>query len=494
MILFLNPRATRKGNQRYPLSILALAATIEGREDYAIVDGNIDDDPRIALEQIMRERPARLLAVTVMPGPQTRSAVPICKWFRETYTHVPIVWGGYFPSLYPDAALNANYVDFVARGQGEDTFIELLAALETPGPHTINRSRFAAIRGLSFKDDFGLTVHNADRPLRSPGDFPAMPYHRLDPKPYLRPTFLGSRTTVYQASIGCPYQCNFCGVVGFSGSREKIEPPERTVAVLSQLQRDYGVNAVQFYDNNFFMREDHARELAERMIPLKMNWWCETRVDSLLRYSDETIRKIRESGCVMIFFGVESGSNKKLKEMKKEITAEQSLELASKMRKFGIVPEFSLIFGDPADSESDFDETVAFARQVKRINPAVEIVVQTYCPVPQRRGEMYGKLDNFEFPTTPDEWATDRWHNFAMRRDPELSWLPPELRRKIRGFETVMNARWPTVQDWRLPSWGRVMLKGLGTWRYAFGAFDNPVELRWVQKMVRLREPRLESL
>jgi anaerobic magnesium-protoporphyrin IX monomethyl ester cyclase len=494
VILFLNPRATRKGNQRYPLSILALAATIEGRENYAIVDGNIDDDPRIALEQIMRERPARLLAVTVMPGPQTRSAVPLCKWFREAYPGVPIVWGGYFPSLYPDAALNASYVDFVARGQGEDTFIELLAALETPVPHTKNRSRFAAIRGLSFKDDFGLTVHNADRPLRSPGDFPAMPYHRLDPKPYLRPTFLGSRTTVYQASIGCPYQCNFCGVVGFSGSREKIEPPERTVAVLAKLQRDYGVNAVQFYDNNFFMREDHARELAERMIPLKMNWWCETRVDSLLRYSDETIRKVRESGCVMIFFGVESGSNKKLKEMKKEITAEQSLELAAKMRTFGIVPEFSLIFGDPADSESDFEETVAFARQVKRINPDVEIVVQTYCPVPQRRGEMYGKLDNFEFPTTPDEWATDRWHNFAMRRDPELSWLPPELRRKIRGFETVMNARWPTVQDWRLPAWGRVMLKGLGTWRYAFGAFDNPAELRWVQKMVRLREPRLESL
>ncbi len=488
MILFLNPRATRKGNQRYPLSILALAAMIEGREDYRIVDGNRIDDPRVELTSIMAEHEdeVRLLAVTVMPGPQTRSAIPVCKWFRENFPRVPIVWGGYFPSLYPDAALNANYVDFAVRGQGEETFVELLDAIDT--------GKFAGIRGLSYKDDFGLRVHNADRPLKSPGDFPPMPYHRLDPKPYLRPTFLGSRTTVYQASIGCPYQCNFCGVVGFSGSREKMEPPARTVETLARLQRDYGVNAVQFYDNNFFMREDQARELAERMIPLKMNWWCETRVDSMLRYSDDTVRKIRESGCVMIFFGVESGSNKKLKEMKKEITAEQSLELAARMRKFGIVPEFSLIFGDPADSESDFHETVAFARQVKRINPDVEIVVQTYCPVPQRRGEMYGRLDNFDFPTTPDEWATDRWYNFAMRKDPELSWLPPELRQKIRGFETVMNARWPTVQDWRLPTWGRVMLKSLGTWRYAFGAFDNPVELRWAQKLVRLREPRLESL
>ncbi len=462
---------------------------IEGHEDYAIVDGNSIDDPRIEIVAIMAEREehVRLLAVSVMPGLQVRSAIPVCKWFRENYPRVPIVWGGYFPSLYPDATLNASYVDFAVRGQGEETFVELLTALQR------NR-KFSGIRGLSFKDDFGLHVHNADRPLRSPGDFPPAPYHRLDPKQYLRPTFLGSRTTVYQASIGCPYQCNFCGVVGFSGSREKMEPPARTAETLARLQRDYGVDAVQFYDNNFFVREDHARELAERMTPLKMKWWCETRVDTMLRFSDETLRKIRESGCVMMFFGVESGSNQKLKEMKKEITAEQSLELAARMGRFGIVPEFSIIFGDPADSESDFHETVAFARKVKRTNPAVEIIVQTYCPVPQRRGEMYGCLDNFDFPTTPDEWATDRWYNFAMRKDPELSWLPPELRRKIRGFETVMNARWPTMQDWRLPAWARITLKTLGTWRYALGAFDNPAELRWAQKLVRLREPRLESL
>ncbi|PYT17145.1 MAG: B12-binding domain-containing radical SAM protein [Acidobacteria bacterium] len=487
MILFFNPRATKPKNRRYPLSVLALAAMIEGKEEYAIIDGNIDDDPRASIDRVMRERAARLLAVTVMPGPQMVAALPVCRWFKDAYPQVPVVWGGYFPSLYPDAALNAGYVDFVVRGQGEDTFVELLASLE-------NGRQYTGIRGLSFKDQFGLHVHNPERPLRSPGDFPAMPYHRLDPEQYLRPTFLGSRTTVHQASIGCPYQCNFCGVVPFSGAREKVEPPARTAAILGQLRRDYGANAVQFYDNNFFLREDHARELAERMIPLRMHWWCETRVDAVLRFSDDTLRKIRESGCVMIFFGVESGSNRKLKEMKKEITAEQSLELAARIRQFDIVPEFSLIFGDPRDSESDFHETVAFARRVKRINPDVEIVVQTYVPVPQRRGQMYGNLDGFEFPTTPEEWATERWFNFAIRKDPELRWLPPELRRKIQGFETVMNARWPTVQDWRLPAWGRWMLKGLGSWRYALGAFDNPFELRWAQKLVRLRQPRLESL
>ncbi len=488
MIIFFNPRATRRGNQRYPLSILALAAMIEGLEDYAIVDGNLDDDPRVSIDRAMRENPARLLAVTVMPGPQVVAAVPVCRWFKEAYPKTPVVWGGYFPSLYANTCLNAKYVDFVVRGQGEDTFVELLAALDAGGRN------FSGIRGLSYRDAFQLPVHNEERLLRSPGDFPVMPYQRLDADRYLRPTFLGSRTTVYQSSIGCPYQCNFCGVVGFSGSREKMESPQRTVSVLAGLQRDYGVNAVQFYDNNFFLREDHTRELAERMKPLRMNWWCEGRVDAVMRFSDDTFRKLREAGCVMIFFGVESGSNRKLKEMKKELSAEQALELAARIRQFGIVPEYSLIFGDPADSETDFNETVDFAKRVKIINPEIEIVVQTYVPVPQRSGEMYGRLDNFEFPTTPDEWATERWFNFARRKDPELRWLPKELRQKIRGFETVMNARWPTVQDWRLPRWGRWLLKGLGSWRYAFEVFDNPVELRWVQKRLRLREPRIESL
>ena len=77
MILFVNPRATRPKNRRYPLSILAIAAMVEGKEDYAIVDGNVEDDPRIAIERSMRERPARVFAVTVMPGPQTVAAVPL---------------------------------------------------------------------------------------------------------------------------------------------------------------------------------------------------------------------------------------------------------------------------------------------------------------------------------------------------------------------------------------------------------------------------------
>ena len=128
MIILYNPKATKFRSRRFPLSILSIAAVLEGREEYAIVDGNIEPNATETLLALIREKRVELLAVTVMPGPQTVSAVESCREIRERYPEIPIVWGGYFPSNYTQAALNAPYVDFAVRGQGEDTFLELLAS------------------------------------------------------------------------------------------------------------------------------------------------------------------------------------------------------------------------------------------------------------------------------------------------------------------------------------------------------------------------------
>lgn len=487
MIVFYNPKATRPRNRRFPLSILAMAAMLEGREEYAIVDGNLDPHPTESLAALIRQHKVELLAVTVMPGPQTVGAVASCREVRLRFPSLPIVWGGYFASNYTAAALNANYVDYAVRGQGEHTFIELLEAVR-------DQRDLSTIAGLSYKDRDGTVRHNPERPMRVLDDFPWFPYHRLPVEKYLLPTFLGRRTAVHQASIGCPYRCNFCGVVTFSGSREKMESPARTENILRHLRQAYGADAVQFYDNNFFLREDHTRELADRLAPLGMRWWCEGRADIMMKYSDTTFEAIRRAGCAMIFFGAESGSNEVLKEMNKDLRAEDTLALASRIRRFGIVPEFSIIFGNPKDPEGDTTDCIRFIRQLKRLNPDAEIVVEHYTPVPQRT-RMYGGVDDtFQFPSTPDEWATDRWQRFATQKDPRTPWLKPRTKRLIDNFELVVSSRWPTVQDLRLPAWGRLALQTLSGWRYRLGIYAAPVELRWAQQFISLRKPKEESL
>jgi radical SAM superfamily enzyme YgiQ (UPF0313 family) len=460
---------------------------LEGREDYAIVDGNLDPHPTETLVALIRERPVELLAVTVMPGPQTVGAVASCREIRARFPHLPIAWGGYFATNYTSAALNANYVTYAIRGQGELTFLELLDALRS-------RRAVAEIPGLSYKDPAGVPHHNLERPMRSPDDFPWYPFHRVPVEKYLLPTFLGRRTTVHQSSIGCPYRCNFCGVVTFSGSREKMESPARTEDMLRHQVRTYGVDAVQFYDNNFFLAEDHTRELAGRLAPLKLRWWCEGRADILMKYSDTTFEALRRAGCAMIFFGAESGSNEILKEMNKDLRAEDTIALASRIRRFDIIPEFSIIFGNPKNPEGDTRDCIRFIRQLKRLNPEAEIVVEHYTPVPQR-SRMYGGIeDKFEFPTTPDEWATEHWQKFATQKDPQTPWLLPSTKRLIDNFELVVSSRWPTVQDLRLPAWGRLALKAMSSWRYKVGFYFAPLELKWMQQLINLRKPKEESL
>ena len=134
----------------------------------------------------------------------------------------------------------------------------------------------------------------------------------------------------------------------------------------------------------------------------------------------DTLRALRRAGATMIFFGAESGSDKVLASMNKRLTSGQTLELAARIRNFGIIPEFSFVIGNPADPEGDTRDTIRFIRKIKRLNQDAEIIVQHYIPTPHPDG-MYGKIDSeIRFPDTPEEWATPRWYNFTVRKDPRL--------------------------------------------------------------------------
>src|ERR1700759_4371244 len=98
MIILLHPRSTKPKNRRFPLAVLSLAAVLDGKEEYAIVDGNADPEPQSPLERLPREGTVTLLAVSVMPGPQMVAAIPLCREFRLKFPLIPIVWGGYFAS------------------------------------------------------------------------------------------------------------------------------------------------------------------------------------------------------------------------------------------------------------------------------------------------------------------------------------------------------------------------------------------------------------
>lgn len=487
MILLVNPRVTKARNRRFPLSVMSVGAALPVGVSWEILDGNLPHlDVLLAVgERIERGRaggdPVTAIALTVMPGPQLVAAVHLTRGIRQAFPEVAIVWGGYFPTLYPEPVLRSGDVDYVVRGQGEQTFVELLEVLD-------GKREPASVAGLGWKEN-GAPRVNAERPWLGPDTFPTPPYDRIDVNAYLHPTFLGRRNGVYQSSIGCAYSCNFCGVISAYGSLQKFESPARTEANLAFLVERHGMDALHFYDNNFFARESRAEELCGRITRLNLRWWCEARIDVLLGYSEKTWETIRRSGLAMAFFGAESGSDERLRKMSKNLTTGQTRALAARMRGSGIVPEYSFVLGDPDDPEDDIATTLAFIRELKGINPELEVILYFYTPTPQRRGT-YGGVDAVSTtPATLEEWLEPEWVDWMTHENPRVPWLSGALKARVDGFETVLKSRFPSLQDEKTARWGKVLGRILSRRRWETGDFDDPRLLRGVRRLARRAPP-----
>ena len=127
-ILLFNPRATDY-KPRIPNSILQVAASIDGKFDWVIVDGNLEQNPWAKIELHLKSGEFKFFGLTVMPGPQLKQAIPFSKKVREQFPEVKIIWGGYFASNQSQVVMNSGYVDYIVYGPGDKTFPLLLSLL-----------------------------------------------------------------------------------------------------------------------------------------------------------------------------------------------------------------------------------------------------------------------------------------------------------------------------------------------------------------------------
>jgi radical SAM superfamily enzyme YgiQ (UPF0313 family) len=428
-----------------------------------------------------------------MPGPQVGPAIAVSRAIREAFPDVPIAWGGYFPTLYTGAALNAPYVDAVVRGQGEETLLGLLSRID-------GGVAWEGVRGLSWKKD-GTVVHEAARPFARPDLLPPLPYERLDDVGvYLARTVLGQRTAVHQGAIGCRYRCSFCGVVSMFGGATLLPQPRSLREALLVLKERWGADAVQFFDHNFFDREESAVPVLEELAGVGLPSWVYARADTLAGFTRSTWELVKRSGLKMAYVGAEAASDEVLRRMHKGAKADATLEMAARCREYGVIPELSFVLGGPEDPEEETYRTLAFVRRLKKVNPRSEVILYFYTPTPQRRSGAGDALLVQEssgpggppLPATPEEWTEPRWVDYVCHRD--APWLTPRLKRRVKEFATVLGCRFPTVQDVTTPRWGKAVLSGLASWRWATETYARPVELDLARRLIPLKEPQAEGL
>jgi len=497
--LLINPTITsRASNARFPLALLHLSAALDKNGSSKIIDGNVDRDLVDATLRVLKEDRFDAVGITVMGGPQVAPAIDVSKAIREHAPGLPIVWGGYFPTLHTNTALAAPYVDYAIRGQGEETLPELLNALREPAP------ALAHIGGLSWKNGDSI-VHNPNRHFALHDHGAVLPYEKLgDPRRYLARTYLGRRTAVHQAAIGCRFRCTFCGVAAMFGGKTLLPAAERLERDLRHLKYQLGADSLLYFDNNFFDREEDTVPLLEVMAKMEMPWWCFVRADALVRLSESAWKLVRKSRLKMAYIGAESPSSQMLKEIRKGTRPDQTFQVVELCRRHGVIPELSFMVAPPENTEEETEHTFEFIRELKRINPQTEVVVYVYTPLPEsarhekdrakRPGtpllDLHG--EPIVFPTTPEEWTQKQWVDYACHMD--APWLTDKLRQRIHDFVTVLRCRFPTVQDMRSPSWAKRSLSAMATWRYRYRRYDQPWELNLANRLVQLRIPQATGL
>ena len=495
-VLLFNPRSAQ-AKPRIPNSILQIAASIEGLHEYFIVDGNLENNPERAILNCLRESNIEIFGCTVMPGPQLKQAIPISKKIKELFPALKIIWGGYFPSTHPSSVLNSGYVDVIVNGMGDKCFPLLIEALK-------ENTDLTHIPNLIFKKNNEIIFSKKDE-IYDPDELPRLPYKKLngfyDLKKYLGNTYLGSKTIAYHSSFGCPFTCSFCAVVPIYNARWKGKSANEIYRDVKWIKDNFGGNAIEFHDNNFFVSEKRTVDFCKLIGREKMIWWGEGRIDTIDKYKDDSLKIMRDSGCKMIFFGAESGNNSVLKKMDKGglQSAEQIAAFAHRISKFDIIPEYSFVLGAPGHSENavnrQIDEEIEFIKKIKKINPSTEIIIYVYSPVPTEGSDLYKSVieSGFTFPKKLEEWISPQWENFDLRKNPLTPWLKPYMIDKIKNFETVLNGYYPTISDIRLSQLQRKFLKLYSTPRYRLNLHRMPFGITALQKLWSYRKPETEG-
>lgn len=496
-VLLFNPRSANH-KYRIPNSILQVAASIEGRFVWTFVDGNLEEDPWQKISSYLATGEYGYFGSTVMPGPQLRQAIPFSKRIRAEFPSVGIVWGGYFPSNQQKVCLNSGFIDVVINGPGDKCFPELLSRWEN------GNREWSDIPNLAYRKDEEIVVTKKDE-IYDQDTLPQFPYQKLTDfyplSKYLGKTYLGRKTLAYHSSFGCPFTCSFCAVVPIYNARWKGKSAELIYADVKYIKEHYSADAIEFHDNNFFVSEKRTAEFSRLIMHEGMSWWGEGRIDTIDKYSDETLKLMRDSGCRMIFFGAETGDDARLKKMDKggTQTGAQILRFAERMRKSGIIPEYSFVLGTPGQDEAEtwkqIKDDIAFIRKVKEVNPETEIIIYIYSPVPTEGSELYKTVQaaGFSFPEKLEDWISPQWEKFDLRKNPLTPWLTPEMVSYIMNFETVLNGYHPTVSDIRLSERKRKFIRALSAFRYRTGFVDLPYEVKFFQKIWKYRQPETEG-
>jgi len=278
----------------------------------------------------------------------------------KKYYHYPIVTGGPHVSFFEKETLSTGVVDYVARGEGEYTTLNLLNTLKKgKNPSTVKGITFMK-NGNLIKTISAPNIENLDKL-----PFPARELLPMDK--YRKLIFQKKPITTLVTSRGCPFNCYFCSSSQFFGLKWRTRSIENILNEIEHLIKRFDYHRFAFMDDNFTLNPQRVIQISKEIINRKLNikWWAFSRVDELLK-NEKMISSMAKSGCRMLFLGIESVSQKILDSYNKKINANDSLKAVKLLEKYGISTWGSFIIGGLEETKKMILNTIKFS---KLLNP-----------------------------------------------------------------------------------------------------------------------------
>ncbi len=413
MILLVQPPSREQGKLIYPpLGLMAVAAIPDSRGvPIRILDANVLDVEEV--KKIIRESNPTIVGVTSFTGPMLKGALELSAYARE-HTRAKIVWGGVHASILPEQTLANDCVDMVVQYEGDLTFMELIENLDHP----------EQIAGLWYKAD-GEIRNNPRRPLIPDlSVLPDFPWHLVDVEKYVIPWAQAGRTLPIISSRGCPYRCTFCYNLVFNDQSWRPFPVERVKREIDLLASKYKLDGIRLDASDLFIGpgkkgRQAALEIVGHAASRGLKWAAQVRTNQV---DVELLRQFKALNCNYLFYGIESGSRRILKEIYKDIRIDNIRTVLQETNRLDIKSAAGVMYDFPGETLDDFRETVQLFKEC-----TILVRFSALQPYPGTPVYEYVKQHQLiEFPAETAGWTTfDYNHPHQLSKIPDVKKRAP---------------------------------------------------------------------
>lgn len=422
-----------------PISLALIGAMLEtDRHEVKLVDCIVENISDEKLKKVASDFTPHL-AVLNTATPSINHDLATASIIKSVVPNSKVIaFGIHVTALTEDSLKVGKDIDAVVRGEPETAIRDLVR----------NRLEFAGVSGFSWKKGNNI-IHEGERSPVDINELPIPAWHLINQDLYIMP-FTNRRFLLVATGRGCPYHCTFCADTTFYGRKLRLRNPESVALEIEEIKKRFGIMDFLFWSESFTLDRSYALSVCQSIVRrgLKVSIVVNSRVDHI---DIELLQALKEAGCWIIGYGVESGSDKVLKSMNKGIDTQQTFQALEMTAKSHIGAVAHCVLGYPGETEEDVLRTIEFIKHLKLD------FAQFYCAVPFPGSKLYEEAKKNGWLNTSD-WSKFE-QNYSVLDTP---WLTAqrvmELRTKafkefylrpLTFLNTLKYMRHPAVA-WRI--------------------------------------------